>query len=1528
MKRTEARSASSVKLIAFIIFCLFQLTSLKSQTFRAFSGDGSTFSAETKQFFLSDRNADKRRQANAVKLVDEFSTRFDLLTDDEQKAFMTLCNTALKANMRPFPTFENLLKVILNFFKDEYAARGYSDYIQCLNSIAENRKMRDFDLLLESTNRLFETGFLHESLSAKWNADGDFVFECVNGKPRFVFLETNLVCYANGDSTRIHETQGTFYPLTFFWQGQTGLVDFTRAGFDLSEMYILLDEYEINLRTSRYQADSVNFFNKIYFSRPLFGRMEERVLPNVKVGQASYPTFTSYDNSLKIDNIFENVDFEGPYMQVGSRVRCGEKNETATLKFRQSDNVILTVTAKSFLFGQNRISSPLAQVHIPIGDGEIVHTTCEIRYDDTRRELSILHPSTNAFKNPISNSYHNLDMHVEAIYWPIDSSFMDFRMLKIPNNKGVGIFESKQFYTSQDLQSVMERLDYNPLLILRKVSEKFNSRTLPISSVAENLKLGITQTKVMLLEMASKGFLLYDAETETVELQEKVFHFLHASAKRSDYDVIRIVSQRTDASNAILNLKTNDLQIFGIERIFLSLAQNVYVTPYDQTIVVKRNRDFAFEGEVRIGRFDFVASGCYFDYERFKISMDNVEALTFAVKQGQPDIYGNYQLRDIETIIEDLSGEIFIDKPTNKSGKEHYRQFPIFVSSKDSYARYDNPNIQNSIYSSDKFFYTIYPFRLENLNGIETDSLRFDGYLTSAGIFPDIHEKLRVMPDFSLGFTTLPDSAWPVYQGAGTFYDTLRLSNDGLIGSGRLEFMASTNLSNQFLFMPDSMNATIKIFNVKAQSIGPEFAETKAKTSKLHWQPYNNFFSVTNKTDGFSVFDDEILFYGELVLSDTGMIGEGKAVFKNKSEMNGEKFVFKDRNLFSDSIAFRIKSKDGKQNAIQSENYNVHIDFDKQKGYFANNDSGVFLNFPVTRYLCYMNELEWDIKENLVYLKNSQKSSYTNEQLDKMNLRELIAIGKDLPGSDFISLHPGQDSLTFNSPLAEYNLETHELKIQQVRIIYTADIAVQPTQGDIVVGKDAVIKPFENANILADVKHQYYDIYNATVTIQGRSRYTANGTYNYEDISGKIHPIRFERIAPDRNGITTGTAKIEAEDSFSLSPAFDFLGQITLKANDQLLQFSGKSKINYVCEEEDQRSWFSFNAPINPKHVEIPIAEPNSRDRSRREGIGFYMTNQGNLFPAFFMPIKPSDKVVMSKSGVLFYDTILKSYIVEPSDKSRETDRLVYNIVDCSLKSYGTPDFNLNLGRVIWDNFGTLYHNYRENTMLFDGIIGMKFFFDEKALKLFSESLEDADGSGAEQNTDKFVDYLYSKLSQREAERLEKEIEMYGAYRRLPSNMEQTILFSDVKMQWDEASRSFVSIGKLGIAAIGQNQINKYVNGTLQVIKSRRGDVINLYVEISRREWYFFSYSDGLMQVISSDPGFNEVITSLKPSKRKQKGGEGRGSYEFGLSTTRKGTDFLFKANAIRKSFDRSDSDDGNTAPRRPSRQDEDEDDD
>jgi len=81
-----------------------------------------------------------------------------------------------------------------------------------------------------------------------------------------------------------------------------------------------------------------------------------------------------------------------------------------------------------------------------------------------------------------------------------------------------------------------------------------------------------------------------------------------------------------------------------------------------------------------------------------------------------------------------------------------------------------------------------------------------------------------------------------------------------------------------------------------------------------------------------------------------------------------------------------------------------------------------------------------------------------------------------------------------------------------------------------------------------------------------------------------------------------------------------------------------------------------------------------------------------------------------------------------------------------------------------------------------------------------------------------------------------------------------------------------------------------------------------------------------LMQVISSESDFNDIITSLKASKRRQTGGEGRGKYEFGISTLRRRSDFLSRITAIRENLADTNEEEEDNVPRgRPSLQIDDE---
>ena len=76
---------------------------------------------------------------------------------------------------------------------------------------------------------------------------------------------------------------------------------------------------------------------------------------------------------------------------------------------------------------------------------------------------------------------------------------------------------------------------------------------------------------------------------------------IHSVSAGSFQIVLRNVSDSA-AFNAALNIKTKDLNILGIHDIQLSKARDVYLYPTDGLLVVKKNRDFIFNGQIYAGR--------------------------------------------------------------------------------------------------------------------------------------------------------------------------------------------------------------------------------------------------------------------------------------------------------------------------------------------------------------------------------------------------------------------------------------------------------------------------------------------------------------------------------------------------------------------------------------------------------------------------------------------------------------------------------------------------------------------------------------------------------------------------------------------------------------------------------------------------------------------------------------------------------------------------------------------------------------
>jgi hypothetical protein len=139
---------------------------------------------------------------------------------------------------------------------------------------------------------------------------------------------------------------------------------------------------------------------------------------------------------------------------------------------------------------------------------------------------------------------------------------------------------------------------------------------------------------------------------------------------------------------------------------------------------------------------------------------------------------------------------------------------------------------------------------------------------------------------------------------------------------------------------------------------------------------------------------------------------------------------------------------------------------------------------------------------------------------------------------------------------------------------------------------------------------------------------------------------------------------------------------------------------------------------------------------------------------------------------------------------------------------------------------------------------------------------------------------------------MKSELSLFGSVKEVPAELKHTLVFSELRLKWNNESNSWVSVGKIGIASIGNTQVNKRVDGLLELQIKRSGDILDLYLQLDRRTWYYFGYTRGVMQMHSSNSEFLDRMKKLKPNERRMNVTTGE-SYIYMVSTDVKKNAFL-----------------------------------
>lgn len=1389
-----------------------------------------------------------------------------------------LCDLMLEKRKAP-ADFVNYMNTLLTLVKNERMS-FFDPFHVGLEKVVTKTTRKQFSIYLETCLNIFQDYTLVDSRSVKWVANtNDYRIE-FDSVPYFVFKKVDLKALSKGDSSIIWGTEGVYYPTRNQWVGKGGRVDWTRAGLNPGKVYAELKNYTIDCSRPQFTADSVTFRNPEYLSQPEVGTLTDKILADVKEDEASYPRFDSYTVGISIANIYPDVDYEGGFSQYGVKfMGTGRKGKEATLVFKKQNHLtkqkerFILVSAKAFVIKKDKIVSDRVRMVMYFEGDSIWHPGLRLNFLVNDKKVAFTRDKESVGLSPFFDSFHRLDLYCETIIWKQGDDVLELKNITGGGDSEV-TFESDNLYQERRFDRMMGTGDVHPLKKIRDFVKQRGTDVIHLTDLAGYLRADESDVKVLMLNLANLGMMNYNFEDQTALVKPRLTDYVLAKSKLKDYDAIEFKSTIRNYPNAKLNLLNWDLNMEGVSRIFVSDSQQVTIVPREQQITVKKNRDFHFDGRIIAGRLDIHGTNFDFRYDAFKLDLEKVDSMRMAVPAGPPDENGRIPLIKVKTLLRDLKGELLVDRPDNKSGLKATPRFPIFNSLKESFVYYDGREIQEGVYKKETFYFKLQPFTIDSAENFSREGVAFDGDFVSAGIFPDFKEKLTVQPDFSLGFVRkTPDGGFPVFGGKGQYHATISMSHKGLKGDGKLEYLTSTALSKEFFFYPDSVNGQADSFVIAEQKAGTEYPPVKSEDVRLHWEPKLDHMYAYEIKKPFDIYAGQVVHHGGLDLHPKGLKGFGELDF-DASQMASKGFNFKYSSFNADTADFRLKSLDASSLAIKTSNVKLNIDLVKREGNFESNTSGTFVDFPFNKYICYIDKFKWDID------------------------KKQITILGDKPGSRFVSTHPQQDSLEWRSPNTLYDIATSIISAKDVDHIDVADAIIQPDSGKVIIRKDAVMDPLPRANIIANRITKYHRFYDALVNITSKKAYTANGLYDYVDVTGKKQSITFNSIRVDSARQTFGEGIIPDDAGFTLSPNFDYKGKVKLFAARQHLRYAGSTRIKHDCPGIT-RDWLSFEEEIDPKSIYIPIP-PDPRDASGRPlSSGVVMSRDStSVYPTFLsLKRQTRDIDIVGAEGYLHYDNATGEYRI--SNKEKLKGAVVagnYVSLDpkCIAFGQGKLDLGLNYGQVKLTNLGTVRHNMNNDSTRFHIYMLFNFFFNPESQRVMADKLIshfpplDAVYYGEE-----YEKGLIELMGKEKATKALQELNLYGAFKKIPDEMANTFMLTDVKLNWDPKAGAYRYRGFIGVAMVGEFQVNKVMYGMVELKKKRGGDLLRVYLEPSDNTWFFFDYQRGLMSAISSSEDFNMNIRETKPEKRTKKGSSADGAYQYILGTEIKKRNFI-----------------------------------
>lgn len=1467
--------------------------------------------------------------------------------DHQQRIAGTAVNLA-KKRVSPTNGFPQYLDLLANLSGLEGPAAErfveFHDAFDQLLSLDDVRTAKIINTLTTAEAYLRANRFVPAEKETRW--------EVVGGTPSFLFdqgvmmkIDTvrQLKAFGRSDTLTIQETELLVDLSEGTIRGKGGRTDWQRQGLS-QDIFALLVSYSLNVNRMIYKADSAHLQYPEYFENVLVGSFSDKIQQGGARAGSEYPQFISDDGFVEIENVGEGINLMGNFELRGGTVYAigskGRKSQV-TLKIElEGENKTVRGEADRFTIKQGElIAGQGVATTIYIGEDSLYHPSVTMRVDVPERIVGLTRTESSSDQSPFHHSLNRMNIYADHldIYLNADSVVVGKKTVSFQEKSDV-IFESEEFYSEREYDFVRDIARSNPLDIIHAYRQgpEGGNDLIDGDVLAQKFKPSFTVEDIrpLLFELQTRGFLLYNPDTDLVKLLPKLSHYVRASREEIDYDKLRLIS-RTSKINAVLNLKTGEIRIDQVQPVQFNREKQIAVKPLGNQLIVRGNRDFDFSGEIYAGGMVFTGKNFHFNYDPYYIKMDSVRY--FDLFLPVDDVIGEgMERQSTGSRIEHLSGYLLIDAPKNKSGTEDIAYFPSLQTKSPSYIFYDRAD-SLAHYSRDSFYFELAPFSLNGMDSLLAGEVELKGQLNSGGIFPDFEESLTIQEDGSLGFITeTEEGGQSTYGNRGNYEGEIILSNRGLEGKGTLNYLEAEIESEDLSFQLDRTTASARSFALEEKVTGSrEVPQVRGTEVNIEFKPYVDSLVVNSVKDApFEMFtSNEHSFDGGLVLTPEALKGSGRLDW-SAANMSSKDMDFSTFGARADTASVGIKSLESDDRlALRTSNVKADIDFETQIASFENNSTDLSTALPYNQFKTSIDRFDWDMAGG--------------------NITFQAEIGKNR----FTSTHPDQDELTFTGTEATYDINTSILDVEGVPFIMSADAKIFPGDGKIKVDPGAKIEELTNAKIVADTLHEYHVINKATVQLLGRKEYRASGFYEY-NVGPHTQEVELQKIIGTRIGkgkrgdkatATRATATINEGTTFYVDNKTRFYGTMNLDASSKTLLFDGYAKIE--ADKFPGARWFTVRSEGDKKDLTLAVRSPKDRD-----GVplftGIYLSKpRRRVYPSMVEILDfRKDHPILNAAGLVNYDEENDVFSFGDSLRIFNPDHIGGNLMKfdnangtisgdgelglggrlkyISMKSYGsvamdmpsqakggveadpepTPDPEPEAEKEKSDSPNNMFLleeevKPKEDTtasaagtditidapieeaypdVVVKAMAAIDLVFPDKLVNMMATDLVSGAYAAPGLNlvTDaKFYEAGLKTLFPSGKEREVAEASLAAGVLNVPRKInEHTFLFSQLNMKWSTDYQSFVTTEKYsGLASIRGNQISKMLEVHAEVkMPSGGDDRLYIYIKSPSELYYFFGFKDGILNVVSNNTQFMNELEGMKAKEMvmKMKDGE------------------------------------------------------